>query len=154
MKRNGLPPNDPLRALGAGLDETLDVIIKSLPSHRSSDHLRLEIADSFDADRKGTLPSVDAMLAQGVADIEPGTRRWYLNQFAKPSVLAPDEPVPGCGCPECTGIASDHPVRQRQLQRRQAGHEQFAEIVKEWLTSARHPRFKRPYTQGNRIRCC
>ncbi len=129
MKRSGLPPDDPLRALGDGLDEALDAIIESWPSHRSSDHLRLEIAAAFDADRKCGLPSVDAMLAQGVADIEPRTRWWYFDQFAEPSVLAPGEPVPGCGCPGCTGIPSDHPVRQRRLRRREAGHERFAVIV-------------------------
>ena len=129
MKRSGLPPNDPLRALGDGLDEALDAIIESWPSHRSSDHLRLEIATAFDADRKCGLPSVDAMLAQGVADIEPRTRWWYFDQFAEPSVPVAGDPVPGCGCPGCTGIPADHPVRQRQLRRRQDGYERFAEIV-------------------------
>ncbi len=127
--RSGLPPDDPLRALGDGLDEALDAIIESWPSHRSSDHLRLEVAAAFDVDRKVSLPSVDAMLAQGVADIDPRSRSWYLHRFAKPSALADDEPVPGCGCPDCTGIPSDHPVRQRQLRRLQAGRERFAEIV-------------------------
>ena len=130
MKRNGLSANDPLRALGAGLDETLDGIIDSGPSHQSSDHLCLEIASAFDADRKCSLPSVDAMLVQGVAHIEPRARRWYLDHFAEPSVLDVDKPVPGCGCPGCTGIPSDHPVRQRQRRRRQAGYERFAETVK------------------------
>jgi len=129
MKRSGLPPNDPLRGLGDGLGQTLDSIIASWPSHRSSDHLRLEVAAAFDGDRKCSLPSVDAMLAQGVADIDPRSRRWYLDKFAEPSVLAHSDPVPGCGCPNCTGIPSDHPVRQRQLRRRQARHECFAEIV-------------------------
>ena len=131
MKRSGLPPNDPLRALGDGLDEALDGIVESWPRHRSSDHLRLEVAAAFDADRKCSLPSVDAMFAQGVTDIGPRARQWYLGHFAEPSALAPGEPVPGCGCPGCTGIPSDHPVRQRQLQRRQAGRERFAEIVEE-----------------------
>ena len=123
MKRSGLPADDLLRALGDGLDEALDAIIESWPSHRSSDHLRLEVAAAFDGDRKCSLPSVDAMLAQGVADIEPRTRWWYLDKFAEPSVLAHNDPVPGCGCPECTGIPADHPVRQRQLRRRRAGRE-------------------------------
>ena len=129
MKRSGLPPNDPLRALGHGPDEVLDAIVESWPSHRSSEHLRLEIAAAFDTDRKGSLPAVGALLSQGVADLEPRARRWYLRRFAQPSVLAHSDPVPGCGCPGCTGIPSDHPVRQRQLRRRQAGHERFAEIV-------------------------
>ncbi len=129
MKRSGLPPNDPLRSLGDELDEALDAIIESWPSHRSSDHLRLEVAAAFDGDRKCSLPSVDAMLAQGVADIEPRTRWWYLDKFAEPSVLAHNDPVPGCGCPECTGIPTDHPVRQRQLRRRRAGRERLTEIV-------------------------
>ena len=129
MKRSGLPPNDPLRSLGDELDEALDAIVNSWPSHRTSDHLHLEIAAAFDADRKGSLPSVDDMLAQGVADIDPRSRRWYLDEFAEPSALAPGEPVPGCGCPGCTGIPADHPIRRRQLRRRQAGHERFAEIV-------------------------
>ena len=30
--------------------------------------------------------------------------------------LEPGEPVPGCGCPTCSGIAEDHPAR-RQLRR-------------------------------------
>ncbi len=64
-----------------------------------------------------------------VADIEPRTRWWYVDKFAEPSILAPGDPVPGCGCPGCTGIPSDHPVRQRQLRRRQAGYERLAEIV-------------------------
>ena len=131
MKRSDLLPNDPLRLLGDRLDEALDAIVESWPRHRSSDHLRLEIAAAFDADRQGGLPSVDAMLAQGVADIEPRAQRWYLSNFAEPSALAPGDPVPGCGCPRCTGIPSDHPVRQRQLRRRQAGHERFAETVEE-----------------------
>ena len=129
MKRSGLPPNDPLRSLGPELDEALDAIIESWPSHRSSDHLHLEIAAAFDADRKGSLPSVDDMLAQGVADIDSRSRRWYLDEFSQPNALAQGDPVPGCGCPGCTGIPSDHPVRQSRLRRRQAGHEQFAEIV-------------------------
>ena len=120
MKRSGLPPNDPLRALGDELAEALDSIIESWPRHRSPDHLRLEVAVAFDADRKGGLPSVDEMLAQGVAD---------LDQSEEPNVLATAEPVPGCGCPGCTGIPADHPVRQRQIRRRQAGQERFAEIV-------------------------
>jgi hypothetical protein len=131
MKRSGRPADDPLRALGDGLDEALDDIIESWPRHRSSDHLCLEIAAAFDADRKCSLPSVNAMLAQGVGEIDPRSRQWYLSQFAQPSALAPGEPVPGCGCPRCTGIPSDHPVRQRQLRRRQAGHERFAETVEE-----------------------
>ena len=129
MKRSGLPPNDPLRGLGDGLGQTLDSIIASWPSHRSSDHLRLEVAAAFDGDRKCALPSVDAMLAQGGADIEPRTRRWYLDHFSEPSVLDVDRPVPGCGCPGCTGIPSDHSVRQRQLRRRRAGHGRFDEMV-------------------------
>lgn len=129
MKRSGLPANDPVRALGDEFDEALDTIVEGWPSHRSSDHLRLEIASAFDADRKCRLPSVDSMLAQGVADIEPPARRWYLHHFAEPSVLDVNKPVPGCGCPGCTGIPSDHPVRQRRLRRRQAGHERFAETV-------------------------
>ena len=129
MKRSGLPPNDPLRGLGDGLGQSLDSIIASWPSHRSSDHLRLEVAAAFDGDRKCALPSVDAMLAQGGADIEPRTRRWYLDHFSEPSVLDVDRPVPGCGCPGCTGIPSDHSVRQRQLRRRRAGHGRFDEMV-------------------------
>ncbi len=139
MKRDGLPVDDPLRAFdgrgiefkfsGDSLDDVLDTIIESWPSHRSSDHLRLEVTVAFDADRKCRLPSVDAMLAQGVADMEPRAQRWYLDHFAEPSALDVDKPVPGCGCPECTGIPADHPARQRQRQRRQAGHERFAEIV-------------------------
>ena len=131
VKRSGLPADDPLRALGERLEAALDAIVESWPRHRSSDHLRLEIAAAFDEDRQGGLPSVDAMLAQGVADIEPRAQRWYLSNVAEPSALAPGDPVPGCGCPRCTGIPSDHPVRQRQLQRRQAGRERFAEIVEE-----------------------
>ena len=129
MKRSGLRLDDPLRALGDGLDEVLDTIIESWPSHRSSDHLRLEIAAAFDTDRKCSLPSVDAMLAQGVADISVRGRQWYLSRFAEPSALAPGEPVPGCGCPGCTGIPADHAVRQRHLRRRQARHERFDEMV-------------------------
>ncbi len=129
MKRSGLPPNDPLRGLGDGLGQTLDSIIASWPSHRSSDHLRLEVAAAFDADRKCALPSVDAMLAQGVADIEPRPRRWYFDHFAEPSGLAHSQPVPGCGCPGCTGIPSDHPVRKQRLRKRQAGRERFDERV-------------------------
>ncbi len=129
MKRSGLPADDPLHLLGDRLDETLDAIIESWPRHRSSDHLRLEIAAAFGADRKGTLPSVDAMLAQGVAEIDPRSRQWFLSQFAEPSVLAPGDPVPGCGCPGCTGIPTDHPVRQRQLRKRQARHKRFDEMV-------------------------
>ena len=71
MKRSGRPADDPLRALGDGLDEALDDIIESWPRHRSSDHLCLEIAAAFDADRKCSLPSVNAMLAQGVGEIDP-----------------------------------------------------------------------------------
>ncbi len=123
--RSGPPADDPLHLLG----EALDAIIDSWPSYRSSDHLRLEIAAAFDADRKCSLLSVDAMLAQGVADIEPRTRHRYLKQFSQSSTLEDDHPVPGCGCPGCTGIPSDHPVRKYQLRRRQAGHERFAEIV-------------------------
>ena len=129
MKRSGLPADDPLRALGDKLDEELDAIIESWPSPRSSDHLRLEVAAAFDADRRCSLPSVDAMVGQGVADIDPRTRRWFLDQFAEPSVLADGDPVPGCGCPACTGIPADHPVRQRQTRRRQAGYERFTETV-------------------------
>ena len=129
MKRSGLPPNDPLRSLGDELDEALDAIVDSWPRHRGSDHLRLEVAAAFDADRKCSLPSVDAMLAQGVADIDPRSRRWYLDEFSQPSALAQGDSVPGCGCPLCTGIPSDHPVRQRRLRRRRAGYERFAEIV-------------------------
>ncbi len=139
MKRSGLPADDPLRGFdgrgiefkfsGDRLDDLLDDIIESWPSHQSSDHLRLEITAAFDPDRTGSLPSVDAMLAQGVADIDPRTRRWYLDKFAEPSALAPGEPVPGCGCPGCTGIPSDHPVRQRQLRQGQAGRERFTETV-------------------------
>ncbi len=129
MKPNGLPADNPLRALGDELDEALDAIIESWPSHRSSDHLHLEVAAAFDGDRKCSLPSVDAMLAQGVADIEPRTRWWYLDELSDPSVLAHSDPVPGCGCPVCTGIPADHPVRQRQRRRRQAGYEHFAETV-------------------------
>ena len=110
-------------------DDVLGDIIESWHSHRSSDHLRLEVTAAFDADRKCSLPSVDAMLVQGVADIEPRPRRWYFDHFAEPSELAHSQPVPGCGCPGCTGIPSDHPVRQRQLRQRQAGQERFAEIV-------------------------
>ena len=129
MKRNGLPPNDPLRALGDELDEALDAIIESWPIHRSSEHLRLEIAAAFDGDRKGSLPSVTEMLAQGVADVDPRSRQWYFEKFAEPSALGPGDPAPGCGCPGCTGIPADHPVRQRQLSRHQAGYERFTEIV-------------------------
>ena len=129
MKRNSLPPNDSLRALGDGLDVALDEIIESWPRYGISEHLRLEIAAVFHADRKGSLPPVDAMLAQGVADIKPRARQWYVHHFAEPSALAPGDPVPGCGCPGCTGIPSDHPVRQRQLRRLQAGYERFAETV-------------------------
>ena len=129
MKRSGLPAADPLRALGDRLHEALDAVIESWPEYGTSDHLRLEIAAAFDANRTGSLPSVDAMLAQGVADIDPRTRRWYLDKFAEPSALALGEPVPGCGCPECTGISADHPVRQRQLRQRKAGHERFAEVL-------------------------
>lgn len=129
MKRSGLPPNDPLRALDDGLAEVLDAIIESWPSHRSSDHLRLEIAAAFDADRKCSLPSVDAMHAQGVADISVPGRQWYLSRFAEPSALALGEPVPGCGCPGCTGIPADHAVRQRHLRRRRAGRERLTGIV-------------------------
>ena len=131
MERSGLPANDPLRALGDEIDEALDTIVETWPSHRSSDHLRLEIAAAFDADRECTLPSVDSMLAQGVSEIHPRSRRWYLDHFAETSVLAAGDPVPGCGCPCCTGVSADHPVRQRQLSRRQAGYERFTEIVEQ-----------------------
>ena len=80
MKRSGLPPNDPLRALGDGLDEALEAIMESWPRVGISDHLRLEIAAAFDADRECSLPSVTEMLAQGVADLEPRTLRRYLSQ--------------------------------------------------------------------------
>ena len=139
MKRSGLPTDDPLRGFdgratefkfsGDRLADVLGDVIERWPSHRSSDHLRLEIAAAFDVDRKCTLPSVDAMLAQGVADIDPRSRRWYLDRFAEPSALADSDPVPGCGCPACTGIPADHPVRQRQIRRRQAGYERFTETV-------------------------
>ena len=99
------------------------------PVHRSSDHLRLEIPAAFDAERRCSLPSVDEMLAQGITDLEPRARQAYLDQSAEPSVLAPGEPVPGCGCPGCTGIPADHPVHQRQIRRRRDGQERFAEIV-------------------------
>ena len=139
MKRNGLPADDPLRGFdgrgtefkfsGDRLADVLGDVIERWPSHRSSDHLRLEIAAAFHAERECSLPSVGVMLAQGVADLEPRSRRWYLDRFAEPSALADSDPVPGCGCPACTGISADHPVRQRQLRRRQAGYEHFAEIV-------------------------
>ncbi len=29
-----------------------------------------------------------------------------------PPPLAESEPVPGCGCPECTGVAADNPARR------------------------------------------
>ena len=127
--RSGLPADDRLHLLGDQLDAALDAIVESWPRHRSSDHLRLEVAAAFDADRHCSLPSVDAMLAQGVADMEPRTRRSYLDKFMEPSARALGDPVPGCGCPACTGIPADHPVRQRQVRRQQAGHERFAVIV-------------------------
>ena len=121
MKRNGLPADDPLRGFygrgtefkfsGDRLVDVLGDVIEWWPSHRSSDHLRLEIAAAFDA------------------DIDPRSRRWYLDRFAEPSALADSDPVPGCGCPACTGIPADHPVRQRQIRRRQAGYERFTETV-------------------------
>jgi hypothetical protein len=43
--------------------------------------------------------------------------------FHRGRPLAPGEPVPGCGCPACTEIAADHPVRtamHRRLQERLA----------------------------------
>ena len=78
---HGLPPNDPLRALGDGLHEALDAVMESWPSHPSSDDLRIEIAAVFDADRRDSLPSVTEMLALGVADLEPRTLRRYLSQL-------------------------------------------------------------------------
>ena len=32
-----------------------------------------------------------------------------------PPPLKPGEPVPGCACPACTGIAQDHPARQHRV---------------------------------------
>lgn len=59
MKRSGLPLDDPLRGFdgqgkefgfsGDSLDDVLGDIIESWPIHRSSDHLRLEVAAPFDA---------------------------------------------------------------------------------------------------------
>ncbi|MFC1660330.1 CHC2 zinc finger domain-containing protein [Gemmatimonadota bacterium] len=32
--------------------------------------------------------------------------------------LEPGEPVPGCGCPECTGLGVDHPARSWRTRRK------------------------------------
>ena len=71
MKRSGLPADDPLRALGDELDEALDAIIESWPSHRGSDHIHLEIAAAFDADRKCSLPAVVLERIRGAQRTRP-----------------------------------------------------------------------------------
>ena len=38
--------------------------------------------------------------------------------FHRGRPLDPGTPVPGCGCPNCTGIAADHPARQMRRPRR------------------------------------
>ena len=81
MKRSGLPLNDPLRTLGNGLHEVLDAVIEDWPRYGISEHLRLEIAAVFGADRKCSLPSVTEMLAQGIADLEPLAGQRYLSRL-------------------------------------------------------------------------
>ncbi len=36
----------------------------------------------------------------------------------EPSPLAPGAPMPGCNCPDCTGLPADHPVRAVPLRTR------------------------------------
>lgn len=129
MMRSALPPTDPFRAAGDGLDEVLDALIESWPRHRISDHLHLEIAAAFDADRSACLPSVLVMIREGVANVREKTRRSYLDAFSQPNSLAPSDPVPGCGCAGCTGIPADHPVRQVAVQRSKASSRGRAEVV-------------------------
>jgi len=62
---------------------------------RLSEHTRLEIAHAIHVGHR------------------PGDAPW-LNGKLLP--LAEGDPVPGCSCPECTGVPADHPAR-RSLQR-------------------------------------
>jgi hypothetical protein len=70
--------------------EELDRLLRSWedPARPRSAHLDLTIAEAFRRREKG-LP-----------------------------VLRGDEPVPGCGCPVCTGIPTDHPARAIPLRSR------------------------------------
>ena len=43
-----------------------------------------------------------------------------------PSPIYADEPIPGCNCPECTGIPEDHPARRKPKRTRRGGRRRAA----------------------------
>lgn len=51
--------------------------------------------------------------------------------FHRGQPLEPGEPVPGCGCPICTGIPEDHPARARKPRRRNESFERLVEAARE-----------------------
>jgi hypothetical protein len=78
---------------------------------KMSDHLRLEIGVAFHRDYRprgmGPMEGLE-LLVEGMDDEE---RRAALGKLMAPPALGPGEPVPGCPCPNCTGIPEDHPSR-------------------------------------------
>ena len=79
---------------------------------RASRHLALEVSAAF---RRGHLtrriPSVET-LQMMLEDADAGERKTILGHVLSGAALGPGEAVPGCGCPDCTGIPENHPARE------------------------------------------
>ena len=112
MKRSGLPPDDPPRSLGDDLDAVLDEVIESWPKGGLSEHLTLEVAHAVHRKHQPEKMSRTEVLQEMVIGMEE--RKWVLGLLMADGPLNEGEPVPGCGCPRCTGIPIDHPVRLRK----------------------------------------
>jgi hypothetical protein len=52
---------------------------------------------------------------------EVAAAHWKGRRTGTPIPLDPGVPVPGCTCPDCTGVAADAPVRQTTRPRRDLG---------------------------------
>jgi hypothetical protein len=49
---------------------------------------------------------------------EVAAAHWKGRRTGTPVALDPGQPVPGCTCPDCTGVAADAPIRQTTRPRR------------------------------------